>query len=141
MSQNAIIYARFSSAEQSKGYSLERQRTHGLQFATDKGWSVEKTITDEGRSAFHGANRLEGSALHEFELEARNGLHRGKVLVVENIDRLSRQGAKAAAQLIWGLNEHGVDVATGLPSTSPLAQSRATMPRRSRRWLPRQSFR
>lgn len=112
MPQNAIIYARFSSAEQSKGYSLERQRTHGLDFATDKGWSVEKTITDEGRSAFHGANRLEGSALHEFELEARNGLHRGKVLVVENIDRLSRQGAKAAAQLIWGLNEHGVDVAT-----------------------------
>ncbi|MEC3910092.1 recombinase family protein [Sphingobium sp. CR2-8] len=112
MSHTAIIYARFSSAEQSKGYSLERQRTHGLQFATDKGWSVEKTITDEGRSAFHGANRLEGSALHEFELEARNGLHRGKVLLVENVDRLSRQGAKAAAQLIWALNEQGVDVAT-----------------------------
>ncbi|KTE27404.1 hypothetical protein ATE66_09520 [Sphingopyxis sp. H107] len=55
---------------------------------------------------------MEGSALHDFELEARNGLHRGKVLVVENIDRLSRQGAKAAAQLIWSLNEAGVDVAT-----------------------------
>lgn len=112
MSQAAIIYARFSSTEQSKGFSLERQRTYGLQFATDHGWSVEKTITDEGRSAYHGANRAEGSAFHDFELQAKNGLHRGKVLVVENIDRLSRQGAKAAAQLIWGLNEHGVDVAT-----------------------------
>lgn len=112
MSQIAVIYARFSSAEQSKGYSLERQQTLGAAFADEHGWSVERTITDEGRSAFHGTNRLEGSALHGFELEAKNGLHRGKVLVVENIDRLSRQGAKAAAQLIWGLNEHGVDVAT-----------------------------
>lgn len=112
MSQSAIIYARFSSTEQSKGYSLERQQTLATAFATEQGWFVEKTITDEGRSAFHGTNRLEGSALHAFELEARNGLHAGKVLVVENIDRLSRQGAKAAAQLIWALNEHGVDVAT-----------------------------
>jgi DNA invertase Pin-like site-specific DNA recombinase len=112
MAQIAIIYARFSSAEQSKGYSLERQQKHGLLYATDNGWSVEKTITDEGRSAFTGANRLQGSAFHEFELEARNGLHRGKVLLVENVDRLSRQGAKAAAKLIWALNEQGVDVAT-----------------------------
>lgn len=112
MSQTAIIYSRFSSAEQSRGYSLERQQTLGAAFAEEKGWSVEKTISDEGRSAFHGSNRLEGAALHLFELEARNGLHRGKVLVVENIDRLSRQGPKAAATLVWGLNEHGVDVAT-----------------------------
>lgn len=112
MSQHAIIYARFSSAEQSRGYSLERQQTLATAFAAEQGWRIEKTICDEGRSAFHGANRLEGSDLHQFELEARNGLHRGKVLVVENIDRLSRQGAKAAAQLIWALNEAGVDVAT-----------------------------
>lgn len=112
MSKTAIIYARFSSAEQSKGYSLERQQTLGTQFSIERGWLIEKNISDEARSAFHGANRLEGSALHQFELEARNGLHRGKVLVVENIDRLSRQGAKVAAQLIWALNEGGVDVAT-----------------------------
>ena len=112
MSQSAIIYVRFSTSEQSKGYSLERQRTRGIDFANEREWPVEKTIVDEGRSAFHGANRLEGSALHEFEFEARNGLHSGTVLVVENIDRLSRQGAKAAAQLIWALNEQGVDVAT-----------------------------
>ena len=112
MPQNAILYARFSTSEQSKGYSLERQKSLGAEFAREQGWHVEKSISDEGRSAFHGANRLEGSSLHEFELEARNGLHQGKVLVVENIDRLSRQGAKAAAQLIWALNEHRVDVAT-----------------------------
>lgn len=112
MPKSVIIYARFSSAEQSKGYSLERQQIHGQRFAAKQGWAVEKTITDQGRSAFSGANRIEGSALHEFELEARNGLHDGKILLVENVDRLSRQGAKAAARLIWELNEQGVDVAT-----------------------------
>lgn len=112
MNQTAIIYARFSTTEQSKGYSLERQTKLGIEFATKHEWIVEKTITDQGRSAFHGANRLEGSALSDFELEAQNSIHTGKVLVVENIDRLSRQGAKAAAQLVWKLNGYGVDVAT-----------------------------
>jgi len=112
MVQTAIIYARFSTTEQSKGYSLERQKAAGIEFATARGWIVEKIITDEGKSAFHAKNRAEGAALYEFEIEARNGLHRDKTLIVENIDRLSRQGAKVAAQLIWALNEAGVDVAT-----------------------------
>ncbi len=112
MSQIAIIYARFSTSEQSKGYSLERQRTLGLQFAVGQGWQVETTITDQGRSAYHGTNRVQGTALGDFEIEASTGLHRGKVLVVENIDRLSRQSAKASAQLVWKLNENGIDVAT-----------------------------
>ena len=98
--------------EQIKGYGPDLQKMLGREYATSMGWQIEREIADEGRSAFHGANRLEGAALHDFEIEARNGLHRDKVLVVENIDRLSRQGAKAAAQLIWALNEHGVDVAT-----------------------------
>ena len=66
MSQTAIIYARFSTSEQ-RGFSLERQQTLGTQFAVEQGWAVEKTITDEGRSAFHGANRYEGASLYEFE--------------------------------------------------------------------------
>lgn len=112
MSANAVIYARFSTLEQAKGYSLERQIQHGKAYVAQQNWTVDAIITDEGRSAFHGANRASGSALFQFEAEAREGLHRGKTLCVENIDRLSRQGAKAAAQLVWALNENGVDVAT-----------------------------
>lgn len=112
MTAPAIVYARFSSLEQAKGFSLERQITQGAAYAERENLHVESVLKDEGRSAFHGANRAEGSALFEFEVQARAGQHRGKTLVVENIDRLSRQGAKAAAQLIWALNEQGVDVAT-----------------------------
>jgi DNA invertase Pin-like site-specific DNA recombinase len=112
MTQSAILYARFSSLEQAKGLSIERQLTEGRRFIEGKGWLLEKELHDKGRSAFSGDNRTEGAALHQFEAEAQNGLHSGKVLVVENIDRLSRQGAKAAAMLIWNLNERGVSVAT-----------------------------
>lgn len=98
--------------EQAKGYSLERQLTEGRTYIERKGWQLEKEIFDQGKSAFHGYNREEGAELYKFELEAKNGLHDGKVLVVENLDRLSRQGAKAAAQFIWSLNECGVSVAT-----------------------------
>ncbi len=112
MIQYAILYARFSSTEQAKGSSLERQLSGGRQFVANKGWLLENEIVDKGKSAFHGYNRTEGSELHKFEAEAREGLHSGKVLVVENIDRLSRQGAKTAAQFIWSLNEVGVSVAT-----------------------------
>lgn len=112
MTRSAIIYARFSSTEQGKGFSLERQISNGRQFVQNAGWTLDDIIRDEGRSAYSGANRQAGSALHKFEAEAAAGVHRGKILCVENVDRLSRQGAKQSAQLIWSLNEYGVDVAT-----------------------------
>ena len=112
MTQAALVYARFSSTEQAQGNSLERQFGFADKFAADNNLVVEDRISDEGKSAFHGKNRESGAALFEFEREAREGLHRGKVLLVENIDRLSRQGVKAATKLIWALNECGVDVVT-----------------------------
>nr|WP_086494178.1 recombinase family protein [Novosphingobium panipatense] len=112
----AWIYCRFSTDKQADGYSIERQLTYGRDYVERMGWdhSVDRELKDEGRSAFHGGNRLEGAALHEFEAKARSGAFKDTptVLCVENIDRLSRQGAKAAAQLIWMLNENGVSVAT-----------------------------
>ncbi|OAN51836.1 recombinase family protein [Sphingobium sp. TCM1] len=109
----AYIYARFSSLEQAKGFSLERQLTTARSYIERKGWQLAEELADEGRSAFKGSNRDEGAALFEFESRARSGhFKNGAVLVVESIDRLSRQGPKAAAQLIWSLNENGVDVAS-----------------------------
>ena len=121
MTLPAYIYARFSTAEQSKGTSLERQLTQGRKWVEENSWlySADREIRDEGRSAFHGANRDEGAALFDFEMKARHGhFQNGTVLVVENIDRLSRQGAKAAAQLIWMLNDCGVTVSVWSTKTT-----------------------
>ena len=112
MTKSAILYARYSSVEQAKGLSIERQLSEGRRFIESKGWHLEQEIVDKGRSAFSGDHRAEGSELGKFESDALKGQHTGKVLVVENIDRLSRQGAKLTAQFMWSLNESGVSVAT-----------------------------
>lgn len=112
MSQKAVIYARFSTIEQANGMSLERQFGNGTSFVEKQGWTLTDKICDEGRSAFTGANREKGAALHRFEEEARKGLHRGAILCVESLDRLTRQGVKTAMRLIWDLNENGVTIAT-----------------------------
>lgn len=115
MTQPAWIYARFSSLEQSKGHSLERQLEQGREFIARMGWehSLDREIKDEGKSAFHGANRAEGSALHEFEQKARAGhFSNGAVLVVENVDRLTRQGYEEAIDLLRLFTTNGVTVAS-----------------------------
>jgi DNA invertase Pin-like site-specific DNA recombinase len=115
MTQPAWIYARFSSLEQSKGYSLERQINEGRAFIERMGWehSAQREIVDEGKSAFHGANRSEGSLLYEFEQKAREGhFSNGAVLAVENLDRLTRQGYEEAVELLRSLTMSGVTVAT-----------------------------
>lgn len=101
--------------EQSKGHSLKRQINEGRAFIERMGWdhAEHREIVDEGKSAFHGANRSEGSLLYEFEQKARNGhFHNGTVLAVENLDRLTRQGYEEAIDLLRLLTTNGVTVAT-----------------------------
>lgn len=115
MSQPAWIYARFSTLEQAKGHSLERQLKGGRALIEAKGWlySPERELVDEGRSAFHGANREAGAALHDFEIKAREGhFANGAVLVVESLDRLTRQGHEETVDLLRLLTRKGVTVAT-----------------------------
>ena len=112
---HAYIYARFSTLEQAKGSSLARQLEDCRAFCDRQGWarSVERELVDEGRSAFDGTNRAEGSGLAEFERKARQGeLPPGTILVVERLDRISRQSAFEVFTLISGLTEAGVAIAT-----------------------------
>lgn len=112
---HATCYARFSSQEQSSGNSLERQFKLTTEFAKSRGWDIalDRCISDEGRSAFHGTNRAEGSALFNFEQQAERGLYRnGHVLVVEHLDRVSRQGFQEVNDFLNKLTSQGVTVAT-----------------------------
>lgn len=115
MTLPAWIYARFSTMEQSKGHSLKRQINEGRAFIEKMGWehSDQREIVDEGKSAYHGANRSEGSLLYEFEQKARKGhFSNGAVLAVENLDRLTRQGYEEAIDLLRLFTTSGVTVAT-----------------------------
>lgn len=109
----ATIYSRFSSAEQAKGSSIARQLAvcHGL--ATQNGWTVANEIREEGKSAFSGANRSEGGKLFEFERSVEAGQYAaGHVLVVEHLDRITRQGWEQVLPFLQKLTSNGVTVAT-----------------------------
>ena len=115
MTLRATIYVRFSTQEQGLGNSKERQVHLCRKMIERHGWveSPEGILIDEGLSAFKGANRAPGGLLYKFEQEADSGMYRsGHVLVVENLDRISREGYQAVLPFIDRLTNAGVTIAT-----------------------------
>lgn len=111
--QPVIFYIRFSTREQTEGTSTTRQRNDCFAHILKREWpQPEAILLDEGKSAFSGKHRELGSALGQFEEEAREGLHHGKILLVERLDRLSRQGHEDTFEFIRSLGRCGVSVAT-----------------------------
>ncbi len=108
---SVIAYYRFSSREQAEGTSIARQREDCATFAASKGWTIIDERIDEGRSAWTGSNREFGD-LGQFEEEVRAGQHHGRILLVERLDRISRQGYDETSDFVKLLTRNGVSVAT-----------------------------
>lgn len=109
---DAILYARWSSDEQGKGSTLVRQRESCRAMAAAHGWNVIEEIVDDGVSAFRGAHSEIG-ALGQFLRNAEDGVYPdGIVLVVERLDRLSRQAPEIAFGAMLRMTGAGVIVAT-----------------------------
>lgn len=106
-----VAYYRFSNVEQAEGTSIKRQQQDCRDFAVRQGWVVDQEISDRGVSAFSGANVAQGAALGSWLSDARLGLHHGKTLLVERVDRLSRQGFDETSDMIRSLVASGVTVA------------------------------
>jgi len=113
----AYSYIRFSSPEQEKGDSLRRQTAaavaycerHGLELDTEL--TLEKTL-DRGISAFRGKNSATG-ALSKFLEEVRDGgVPEGSALLVENLDRISRQAARKALRVLEEIVDAGITLVT-----------------------------
>ncbi|MBP0492783.1 recombinase family protein [Pararoseomonas indoligenes] len=89
----AFSYLRFSSAEQAKGDSLRRQSTLAADYALSHGLELDESLTfqDLGVSAFRGTNARTG-ALGAFLRAVDMGVvPAGSYLLVESLDRVSRQ--------------------------------------------------
>jgi DNA invertase Pin-like site-specific DNA recombinase len=94
-------YVRFSSRKQTDGDSLRRQLELPRAYCARRNWTLsEKTYEDLGVSAFRGENALVGN-LGEFlrAIESRT-VPPGSVLIVESLDRITRQGIDAGYDLI-----------------------------------------
>jgi DNA invertase Pin-like site-specific DNA recombinase len=106
----AYSYMRFSTPEQSKGDSLKRQSTLAREWADRHNipLDTELDLTDRGISAYLGAN-AESGALGVFLAAVRDGtIPRGSWLLVESLDRVSRQVVRKAARTIEYIVEEGI---------------------------------
>lgn len=108
-------YTRMSTPEQLKGDSRRRQVEAANAYATRRGWVLEDRFDDLGVSAFHGKNRRLGALSHFLGLVDSGAIERGSVLIVESIDRLSRQDISRALPLLLDLIDRGITVVTLSP--------------------------
>jgi DNA invertase Pin-like site-specific DNA recombinase len=115
--KRAISYIRFSTPEQLKGDSLRRQLEWGVNLCKTKDWYLDESLSlrDLGKSAYHGANAVKG-ALGAFlkAIESRK-VKPGDVLIVESIDRLSRERIDDAYELFRRILKTGVEIYTREP--------------------------
>lgn len=78
----------------------------------DKGWEIVDRIRDEGRSAFTGANLKDGQ-LAKFTERLELGLQpEGTILVVEQLDRISRLPPLEVMSWLERVIRHGLTIAT-----------------------------
>lgn len=108
----AYSYIRFSTPAQMKGDSLRRQHQKAERFATEHGLTLDTSLRDLGKSAFTGKHRKTG-ALANFLAMVRTGeIAPDSWLIVENIDRLSRENTWDALGLFREMIEAGLTVAS-----------------------------
>jgi len=113
MTVKAYPYIRFSTDDQEDGDSIARQTRATNQLAAATGLPVAKAIVDKGMSGYHGDHRKKGE-LGKFLASVKAGkVASGSVLVVENADRLSREGFLSVLRyVIFPLDSAGISVVT-----------------------------
>lgn len=110
-----ISYLRFSRPEQWEGDSYRRQREKALAWCEKNNLELTESLEDLGLSAFQGKNAREG-ALRDF-LDAIDcgRVQPGDYLIVESLDRLSRQQLGIAQTLVQSILLAGVNIVTLSP--------------------------
>lgn len=106
-----ISYLRFSSTEQRKGSSQARQIELREGWLTRHGLKLTENIEDLGVSAFRGKNLKSGLA-NFLDLVQKKMIPTGSVLLVEELDRLTRQSADKALKLFLDIVDAGVKIVT-----------------------------
>src|ERR1035437_3831408 len=115
--KTAYSYVRFSSAKQSSGDSLRRQTKAAEAYCLRAELQLDTSLSplDLGISAHHGKNQSEG-ALGAFLSAVKTGkVAKGSTLVVESLDRLSRQEVPEALELFLSIIRAGIVIVTLSP--------------------------
>lgn len=114
MKQKAYTYIRFSSKEQEKGDSFNRQKKLSEDYALKHDLEIDNSIDfhDLGISAFHGDNQSKGMLNTFIQLVDNGKVKKGSYLLVESFDRISRQEVMNANILFSNLIVKGITIVT-----------------------------
>lgn len=110
----AYSYIRFSTSEQKKGDSLPRQTELSERYASAHGLTLDNSVHlhDLGFSAFDRSN-IERGALGGFLEAVKLGrIMPGSFLLVESLDRLSRDKVLAALEIFISILRQGISIVT-----------------------------
>ncbi|QDS91878.1 hypothetical protein FF011L_06140 [Roseimaritima multifibrata] len=106
-------YLRFSTPEQEFGSSEKRQEQLAASWLARNKLTLYETQTDRGLSGYSGTHRKKGHLgrfLHDIEA---GKVPRGSILLVENIDRLSREETdKVLKEICFKLWDNGITLQT-----------------------------
>jgi DNA invertase Pin-like site-specific DNA recombinase len=110
----AYSYVRFSTPDQMKGHSFQRQVEKATAYAAAKGLELdtELTLHDLGVSAFHGRNSKTGALAEFLAAVGRGEVPVGSFLLVESLDRISRDEILEAQGLFSLIISRGVTLVT-----------------------------
>ena len=116
----AYSYIRFSSKRQGDGDSVRRQTDGAAVWCQrhDAHLDTSTTLHDLGKSAFTGSHRLnpDRNALAAFlKLVEQGRIPRGSFLIVESLDRLTREDILPALSLVLNLIQSGIRIVQLIP--------------------------
>ena len=112
MQKKAYSYIRFSTPQQLKGDSLRRQLEASRAYAKQHNLILDESLRDIGVSAFKGKNATEGALKKFIELVEAGRIEQGSILILESLDRLSRQQVFTALGLFSSILSAGVEIVT-----------------------------
>ncbi|MFM8341946.1 MAG: recombinase family protein [Methylomonas sp.] len=109
--RRAYSYIRFSSKKQEKGDSVRRQKSLAEKYCDENNFILDNTLkVDDGISAFNSDNKEFGE-LKNFLDRIKNGdVEKGSCLLVESLDRLSRENMWTASSLLIAIVNNDIDV-------------------------------
>ena len=110
----AYSYVRFSSTRQRRGLSLKRQLEATEAYAKKMGLALDQSLTlhDLGMSAYRSKNLKEGALGIFLQAVSSGKVKPGSVLIIESLDRLSRDTFDEAMALFLDIIRAGIDIHT-----------------------------
>ncbi|MFK7969697.1 MAG: recombinase family protein [Bacteroidia bacterium] len=112
MAIKAYSYIRFSTPEQAQGDSLRRQTAEAEVWAKKRNIVLDNSLKDLGVSAYRGANRTTGALRSFLKMVEEGKVDRGSYLIVESLDRISRETVMEASARLFDLIRAGIIVVT-----------------------------